>query len=163
MKKHYLLVSIAWFIFLLAWTLPVHKHGVALPEGLPGCEALGISLAPLWDHLVGRPRDISFAHRFLSTLSGGTNLLMIGSGYAVFASSRRVLNTHFLISVAAALINGYWFLFWGFELRIGYFMWWLSFLVLAVGIHALLTAEGDELEQHQSLVSQQELARRFTY
>ena len=153
MRKRYLLIAVAWLMYLLAWTIPVYQYGVVLPKALPGWKALGVSFSPLLDYLLGKRIEASLKPALLWAISGATNLSMIGSVWAVKARGRRVLNVLFWMSVGAAIINAHWYVWGGSELRIGYFLWWLSFLVLAGGIHIVLKAEGDEPGDLQRPVS----------
>ncbi len=120
-------------LFALAWFLPVNKYGKTLPEALPGWEAFGVALSPLWEK--GNPAHLYDA--VLSVASAGTNLWM-----AVLPLAWRRRNEHLLQFVGWACLisvglNAQWFLSGsGSELRIGYFLWWLSFGV--VGIACLL-------------------------
>lgn len=155
MRKHHLLIAVAWLMYVAAGVLPVYKHGVDLPEGLPGWDALAISFSPPFDALSGKRTETSLVLALLWAISGATNLLMIGTLWAP-KLRRRFLNCFFWMAVGAAIINSNWCVFVpAFELRIGYFLWWLSFLILAAGIHSVLKAEGNEPGDHPSLVSGQ--------
>ncbi len=115
---------------MLAWLSPVHKHGVQLPRGLPGLEAFVVAITP--PTRTDRP-PVEWLHFFLRSSSALTNLVMLASfALAMHGSSdgRRVLGC---AAGAAWIINSYWFLLdlpHG-DLRIGYFLWWTSFGLLA--------------------------------
>ena len=69
MRERYLLIAVAWLMYVLAWTLRVEKDGVVLPVGLPGWQALGVSFSPLMDYLLGK-RETSLAPALLSVGAG---------------------------------------------------------------------------------------------
>ncbi len=138
------MICCAWAIYLLAWFLPVHKLGDIF-GGLPGWVALRVALLPVWpcDGTEVDPRDWGF----LWVASGATNLVMFGSVWAVDRGSRRTLLVMGWAAAAAVIINAQWIFsvfhqgIGGTDLRIGYYLWWLSFLPLAVGIFVLVKQE----------------------
>jgi hypothetical protein len=136
LRRPHLLISGAWLLHAAAWFLPVVKDSVRLPEGLPGWQAFRLASCAVW------PCDgVSFDTWYgvvLSTVSAVTTLLFIfGSPWVVARGSRPL----WLASAAAAAIafiaNAHWFVLLESsrsDLRIGYFLWWLSFALLAVGL-----------------------------
>jgi hypothetical protein len=79
----------------------------------------------------------------LSTLSAATTLLLVlGSVWVVWGGSRTLRRASAWIAAFAFIINAHWVLRLGsdrFALRIGYFLWWFSFLLLAIGLFQLST------------------------
>jgi hypothetical protein len=105
--------AVGMLLFAIAWFLPVHEYGKALPEKLPGWEALRVALSPEW-----HKEDLAHSYAAaLSVASALTNLLVV---ILVFAC---------VISLG---LNAQWFLNNGSELRLGYYLWWLSFGVLGL-------------------------------
>jgi hypothetical protein len=72
---------------------------------------------------------------FLSVLSASTNLVMLGSPWAVLRRTRAALRVLGWACAACFLINAQW---WAFDmggalLRIGYWLWSCAFLAIAIG------------------------------
>jgi hypothetical protein len=130
MHRTRFLFALACLIFLVAWFLPVVDGGTTLAKGgVPGWEALRFALSPIWD----RGTDMRWWQAVISVLSGLTNGWLVLS--VVLLLRRRVGPRRLLVaglSVAAA-INAMWVvLFEGFsDLRIGYYLWTVSFVLLA--------------------------------
>ena len=76
----------------------------------------------------------------LSTMSAVATLLFIlGSVWVVWLGSRAVRRVSAWVAASAFVINAHWcvFVFLGADpkdLKIGYFLWWFSFLLLAIGL-----------------------------
>ncbi len=126
-------MALGLLMFAVAWFVPIHRYGKTLPEALPGWEAFLIALSPLW-------QKADPWHWYDSALSVGsalTNLVMVA---LPFGWARR--REHFVQLIGFACIvslglNAQWVLSGsGSELRVGYFLWWLSFGV--VGVACLL-------------------------
>lgn len=127
MKKH-LLIAAAFVVHVVAWFLPVAKDGVTLPDGLPGWQAFFFAL--LWSK--GPPWWLG-ALSAMSALS--TVLFVLGAGWVVARGSAKVRRISAWIGACAFIVNAHWFWFSGkLGLRIGYYLWWVSFLLLAVGL-----------------------------
>lgn len=131
----------AWVLHVAAWFLPVIGEGTTLPHGLPGWQALRFALCAVWPY-----RDASFEHWYnavLATISGATApLFILGSVWVVWFGSRTVRRVSAWIAASAFVINAHWYVFVLFgpdpkDLKIGYFLWWFSFLLLAWGLFAL--------------------------
>jgi hypothetical protein len=136
MKRPHLLLSGAWLLHAAAWFLPVVKNGVQLPKGLPGWEALLMSSCA-----VLRCEDISFNTWYgavLSTLSAVTTLLFVlGSPWVILRGSHSLRRASAWVAATSFIVNAHWYFLSGFDrsdLRIGYFLWWLSFMFLAIGL-----------------------------
>jgi hypothetical protein len=84
----------------------------------------------------------------LSTISAATTILFeLGAGWVVAIRSRKLRRVSAWISACAFIINAHWVLWYvlaadGFNLRVGYFLWWASFLLLAIGLFLLSDAMG---------------------
>ncbi len=125
------LLWFTWSVFIVAWFVRVVKDGVALPEGVPGWQALRVALDPVWPY-----EGVEYATWWaavLAVLSASTNLLMIASPLAGVMSHTRDVRSLRLIALAAFVVNAQWW--WYFEaadLRLGYLLWWASFLFLGI-------------------------------
>ncbi len=124
-------------MYVIAWFVPVHAALGHLPDAIPGAEAVRAALIPIWPD-----EGISFeASRFLSALyiaSAFTNVLALVLALAVWSGKRAEVTQAGWACLVAGLINAHWVL--GLEgsvdasdLRAGYFLWWLSFVVAAAG------------------------------
>ena len=139
MRRPYLLIFGACIVYSAAWFLPVIKDGVTLPQGLPGWQAFRVAACAVWPY-----DEFRFDHWYevvLSTISAMTTLLFIPafllSLVRGFHPLRRVLGWG---AASAFVINAHWYVLVGSDrkdLRIGYFLWWLSFLLLALGFFQL--------------------------
>lgn len=139
MKRPALLLSVAWLIHAAAWFLPVVKGGVTLPHGVPGWEAWLIAACALWPC-----KDVSFDSWYSAALSGvsaiTTVLFLLGSPLVIWRGSATLQRVSAWVVLVAFVANSHWFVLFGadrVDLRVGYFLWWLSFAVLAGGLFAL--------------------------
>lgn len=136
MKRRHLLLSGAWLVHAAAWLLPVVKGDVRFLHGLPGWVAWRISFCMVWPY-EGFTVDPWYA-AVLSTASALTTILFVlGSPWVIWRGSQSVRRVSAWIAVSAFLINSHWYGLFGedrAQLRIGYFLWWLSFAILAVGL-----------------------------
>jgi hypothetical protein len=144
--RRYRIVVLAWALQVLAWFLTVIKDGVTFPHGLPGWEALRVALNPIWP-----TGDMSVEKWYLSVLtsaSGLTNLVMVGSLWVMLRPSRAASRAFAWAATIAFLINASWYVFLFGEdrvnLRVGYFLWWLSFGLLAGALFHLSGSQGRE-------------------
>jgi hypothetical protein len=150
MKKPTALIWAAWLIQGVAWFLPVIGEGTNLPDGLPGWQAFRVASGAIWPYR----RDIAFEHWYnavLATIGAASTLLFIpGSVWVVWFGSRTVRRVSAWIAASAFVINAHWYVFVFFgpdpnDLKIGYFLWWLSFLLLAWGLFGLSGAKAHVL------------------
>ena len=138
MKKVHLLIAAAFLVHAVAWLLPVEKDGVTLPDGLPGWQAFLVA-AGEWHS--GRTDPWYFV--VLCTMSAVTTVLFVlGAGWVVAIRSRRLRRVSAWIAACAFIMNAHWLLWFllspdPFKLRVGYFVWWASFLLLAKGLFVL--------------------------
>jgi hypothetical protein len=120
--------AVGMLLFAIAWFLPVHEYGKALPEKLPGWEALRVALSPEW-----HKEDLAHSYAAaLSVASALTNLLVVILVFAWRTRSERLVQFLGWACVISLGLNAQWFLNNGSELRLGYYLWWLSFGVLGL-------------------------------
>ena len=139
MKTARLLISIAWVVHLTAWFLPVAKEGLTLPQGLPGWQAFRVASCEVWPY--ERFGIDGWYNVVLCTVSALTTLLFVlGSVWVVLFVSRPVRRVSAWIAASSFVLNAHWVVRFGsdrLDLRIGYFLWWFSFLLLSVGLFLL--------------------------
>jgi len=139
MKRAHWLISSAWAAHLTAWFLPVVKGEVTFPEGLPGWQAFRVASSPVWPY-EGIGID-GWYNALLCTMSAATTLLFVlGSVWVVWLGSRTVRRVSAWIAAFSFVLNAHWFVLFGsdrLDLRIGYFLWWFSFGLLALGLFLL--------------------------
>jgi hypothetical protein len=128
-------VSAAWFIHAVAWFVPVHKYGVCLPRGVPGWEAFRIALSPLWPY-EGSGWSGPWYGNVVISASALTNVIMLASLVIALQKVDELQRVAGWAAIGACVLNSYW---WvadkdRVDLRIGYYLWWLSFLVLGLGL-----------------------------
>ena len=124
-----------WAIYLLAWAVPVVKDGVALPDGLPGLQALAFAMQPY-----GTNATDTWWSTALSMSTGLTNLVMVSSVVILWPPFRKWANALAGAGLASFLLNSSWYLNWGDDrgdLRAGYFLWWVSFLLMSLAAFRL--------------------------
>jgi hypothetical protein len=129
------LIAAAWALQLSAWFFPVEKHGVHFPQGLPGWQAFRLAACPVWPY-----QDWTvdgWYNAVLCTISAATTVLfLLGSIWVVRYGSATLLRATGWLSSCAFIVNAHWLLRFGssrMDLRIGYFLWWLSFAFLSLG------------------------------
>jgi hypothetical protein len=141
MRKPNLFILAAWALHVASWFLPVLKaqdyHGVVV-----GWRAFRLAACAVWPC-----EDVQFQtsyHAVLATLSVLTTLLFLLCSPLVVLRGSLVLQKITAWAAAAAFaINTHWIIIFGekrSELTIGFFLWWSSFLLLAVG---LFTSHGE--------------------
>ena len=134
MRKPYLLISGAWLLHAVAWFLPVVDGGVTFPHGVPGWEAFCVAATAYQDS-----HPDTWYSAILSTIGAATTPLFIfGSVAVVLCGTRVPRRACAWIATFAFIVNAYWCVVFGLkDLKIGYFLWWLSFLLVALGLFAL--------------------------
>ena len=143
-RRQQLLIWAAWLVYVAAWFVPVVKEGVTLPDGLPGWQAFRVAASAVWplqDFTIDK-----WYKAVLFTISAVTTLLFIaGSVWAVWSGSRAVRQASPWIATFAFVVNAHWYVLYGGsarqDLRIGFFLWWLSFLLVALGLFDLSRRE----------------------
>lgn len=128
MKRTTMALAVAACFYVLSWFVPV----VADQESaVPGWEAFRVALSPIWPYR-GAGGGSSFWD-VLGVISALSNLWFVLS-FALHAffpmKSRGVV---FGGLVVAALVNTFWLLLADIgDLRIGYYLWLGSFVILAL-------------------------------
>ena len=140
MRRQQLLVWAAWLVYVAAWFLPVVKEGVTLPDGLPGWQAFRVAASAVWP--IPDVNIDTWYKAVLFTISAITTLLFFPvSVWAVRSGSRVLRRAAAWIATFAFVVNAHWYVLYGGsareDLRIGYFLWWLSFLLVALGLFDL--------------------------
>jgi len=130
MRRPHLLISGAWLLHAVAWFLPIVKGGVTFPHGLPGWQAFRVAACSVWPY--DNFRTDEWYNAVLSTLGAATTLLFIfGSVWVVSRGSYALRRASAWIAASAFIIDAHWYVLFGSDrkdLRIGYFLWWFSFL-----------------------------------
>ena len=138
LNRPHLLISCAWLLHAAAWLLPAYRDGVTLSKGLPGWEAFRFASCAVLP--CGAIKFDGYGVVF-ATISVLTTLLFIfGSPWVVLRGSRSIWRASAWAAATAFLANAHWYVFsWPnrADLMIGYFLWWFSFLFLAVGLFDL--------------------------
>jgi hypothetical protein len=144
------LIWAAWLVHLVAWFLPVVQEGVTFPHGLPGWQAFRVAACGVWPC-----RDISIDKWYQAvffTISGVTTLLFIpGSVWAVWSGSRSLRRGSAWVAISAFVVNAHWYVLYGSDrddLRIGYFLWCSSFLLMGLGLFDLTRREGGKRQPY---------------
>ena len=137
LKSAHLVIAFAWATHALSWFLPVSKL-----FQFGGWFAFGVALSPILSY-----QDFHANPWYYSVLSGAsavtTFMFVVGSPLAVWRGSRSVRRTSAWVAITAFIVNSHWYVLGSDsdrkDLSIGYFLWWLSFIVLAVGLFQLLS------------------------
>ena len=122
---------------VLGWVLPVVRD-------YRGVHAFRVALSPIWPY---EHFQIPSGHLVvLSVASAATNLLFVAIAGAVWlglVASRARQRVAVFVVGAAALLNLHWPLSMGQsapDLRAGYYVWVLSFVLLLLAVHPALAA-----------------------
>ena len=135
------MVAFAWLTHIISWFLPVVKLGGSHSElfsPIRGWFAFRIALSPIWPY-----ENFHVDHWYnsvLSVASAATTILFIVSPWVVWRKSQGVLKACAWVSSAAFILNAHWYILFGSDrkqLSVGYFFWWLSFILLAIGLFGL--------------------------
>ena len=143
MKRTTILLAVAAFLYVLSWLLPVADGGTTLSDGgLPGWEAFRLALSPIWSY-EGLAGD-SWWSDSLSVLSALTNIGFVASAAILASWPQRFRRGTFWSLVLATIVNTLWFVLSDerSDLRIGYYLWLSSFIVLAVAARSMPAAAG---------------------
>jgi hypothetical protein len=137
-----LTLAVGLLLFSIAWFLPVHEYGKTLPQTLPGWEAFVVALSPSWD-----TEDLAQCYAAaLSVASALTNLLVVTLVLAWRRRSELLIQLIGWACIISLGLNAQWFLNHRSGLRIGYYLWWLSFGVL--GLACLLPSNKTAPVEH---------------
>jgi hypothetical protein len=121
---------------------PVITDGVRFPHGLPGWEAFRTALSPLGAYGTAFS-GIGAVAAVLSAVT--TVLFVVGSAWILRRGSNSVRRASAWIAVGSFALDAHWYFFYGrgdLGLLIGYFLCWISFLVMAVGLFDLAGRRG---------------------
>jgi hypothetical protein len=155
----------AWLLHAIAWFLPVEKNGVRFPKGLPGWEAFRVACYAIWPdeglhyYAWRNAWHEGVWQASLATASAITTVLFLfGSPWVVLRGSFSLRRVSAWIAMSAFVINTHWYVlsgsassaFGGLDLRVGYFLWCLSFVVLALGLFVLVKRGEPTIERLQA-------------
>ena len=134
MRKANLLIWAAWILHVASWFLPTVKpHDFA---AVPGWQAFRFAACAIWT--CGETEFQTVHHAVLATVSMTTTLLFVlCSPWVVLRGSQSLRQWSAWVAAAAFVFNMHWIVTFGpqrSELAVGYFVWLLSFLLLAVGL-----------------------------
>ena len=136
MKNARWFISGSWVVHLTAWFLPIAKEGVTFPQGLPGWQAFRVALCTVWPY-EGVGID-GWYNVVLCIASAVTTLLFVfGSVWVALLGSRLVRRVSAWIATSCFVLNAHWVVRFGsdrLDLRVGYFLWWFSFILLGIGL-----------------------------
>jgi hypothetical protein len=141
MRRPHLLIAVAWLLNGMAWFLTVVTGvgGGQMGPPITGVGAFGMAAsAILPGQFVGTGYEAVLAS--LSVLT--TLFFLVGSPWVVLRGTRSLRRVSARVAAAAFLFNAHWYIRlrpdgWISGLGIGYFLWWLSFAVLAIGLFDL--------------------------
>jgi len=150
MRRPQFVILAAWLLNATAWFLPVvTRVGGGAINPITGVEAFLIAARTAWPDTAGYDYDA-----VLAALSAFTTVFFIVvSPWAVFRGPRSLRRISAWVAAAAFLFNAHWYILltpkgWISGLGIGYFLWWLSFAVLAIGLFNL-AGRNDSAESTQ--------------
>ena len=135
MRKPNALILLAWALHLASWFLPVLKASDIHPL-VPGWKAFRLAACGVWPC-----EGIQFQtlhHAVLATISVIMTLFFVlCAPWAVLRGSQSLRRLSAWVATIAFVFNAHWIVMFGSQrslLTIGYFLWWLSFLLLALGL-----------------------------
>ena len=131
-KRVNLWITAAWLVHAVSWFCHVEKDGVRLPDGLPGWEAFTVALSPVWDWSDWRQDNWYWCILHIAS-AVACAAFVLASWYVAIEPSPARRRKFAWWALSAFLLNTHWLSF-GFDLRIGYYLWCLSFLLLAIGL-----------------------------
>jgi hypothetical protein len=136
MTRPRLVISVAWLLNGSAWFLPA-VTGVGVP--FLGVQAFVMAAS----ETMPSQRFYTGYGVLLAVLSALTSLFfVVGSPWVVLRGTRSLQRWSAWIASVAFLFNAHWYVrlrpdSWMSGLGIGYYFWWLSFAVLAIGLFDL--------------------------
>lgn len=133
MRRPHFLISAAWLLQVAAWFLPAVNVFDIRPVGW---EVFLATFSSVWPS-----KDASYGTWYAPLLAGVTTLttffFILGSPWVVFRGSPSLRRNSARLATAAFVVNAHWLIFGVLslrELRVGYFFWWFSFAILAIGL-----------------------------
>jgi hypothetical protein len=138
MRRAHLLISAAWLMQGAAWFLPVVTSiGGLRIDPIPGWGAFLAASTAFWPHT-----DSLFStwyESLFATASVGTTVFFfVGSTWALLRGSHSLRRGFGWAAAIAFLVNSHWYVRLSYDglsgLGIGYFLWWWSFVMLAIGL-----------------------------
>ena len=137
MKKANLLILAAWIVHVASWFLPALKADAEnFRPPVVGWKAFRLAACALWP--CGDVQFQTVHHAVLATASVATTLFFVlCSPWVVLRGSRSFRWWSAWVAAVAFIFNLHWIIIFGpqrTQLAIGYFLWSLSFLLLAVGL-----------------------------
>ena len=136
------MVASAWLIHALSWFIPVVKLGGAHSDifsPIRGWVAFRVALSPVLPY--GGMHTDAWYYSALSVISAATTFLFIvGSPLVAWSGLQRFRRVSAWIATLAFTVNSHWYFLFGSDrkaLSVGYFLWWLSFGLLATGLFGL--------------------------
>ena len=136
MRRPYLLIALAWLLNASAWFLPAVTglDGGKIGPTMKGFEAFVMALSAVQpDNFV----NFGVGYSLLAILSVLTSLLfVIASPWVILRGTRTIRRFAAWAAAVAFVLNTHWN-GWELGLGIGYFFWWSSFAVVAVGLFDL--------------------------
>ena len=143
-RMPHLLIWGAWLLHVAAWFLPVVKGvGGGQIDPISGLAAFCMASGAVWDGgFFGEWYSAVLATASVAT----TVFFIVGSPWVVLRGSPSLRRASVWAAAAAFVVNAHWYVLlrpdgWMSDLGIGYFLWWWSFVLLAIGLFVL--AGGD--------------------
>jgi hypothetical protein len=142
MRRAHLLISVAWLLQGTAWFLPVVTSiGGGEIGPIPGWGAFWAASTAFWPHtdsLFGTWYETLLATASVAT----TAFFFVGSTWALLRGSHSLRRAFAWAAAMAFLVNSHWYVRvrhggWVSGLGVGYFLWWWSFILLAIGLFDL--------------------------
>jgi hypothetical protein len=137
MKRSHILIVGAWVVHAVSWFLPATKSFIdGLVPPLQGWWAFLFASCAL------RPCDDSTFGTWYQTVLSGISVIVtlvfiFASPFAVRSKSRSFQRAFAWTMTVAFILNVHWYFLHRSDLpdlAIGYFLWWLSFGLLAAGL-----------------------------
>jgi hypothetical protein len=146
MRKSNLFILAAWALHVTSWFLPAAK-APDFSVIVPGWKAFRLAACGVLPCEGIEFQGMIYA--VLATISVITTLFFIlYSPWVVLRGTRTVQKSSAWFAGAAFVFNAHWIVIFraqGALLMIGFFLWWLSFLLLAIGLFRLPEIKTREL------------------
>ena len=127
------MILAAWLLYGASWFLPAFHVTLGWEAFIMACSAF---IRPFQPGSIAASEFRTWYQLMLSAASVLTNLLfVVAAPWAVFRGARSLGRTFAWAAASAFLINAHWYVLStaDVDLGVGYFLWWWSFLLLAVG------------------------------